>query len=125
MASLNGIANVLPLRPFNQALTQAFAPHASVNAGHLVVLLAWGAAGARCCHPPVPVGAPTRIALRGGRLVVPKMAGPAPGQSIPKPDEPGDGGVATPLSDEADRSGRTPAEFSASSLQAADYAQLT
>ena len=28
---------------------------------------------------------------RRGRLVVPKMAGPAAGQSVPKPDEPGDG----------------------------------
>ena len=43
---LDGIAGVLPLRPFNQALTQAFTSHTSINAGHLLVLLAWGAAGA-------------------------------------------------------------------------------
>jgi ABC-2 type transport system permease protein len=45
-AVLNNIAGALPLRPFNQALTEAFTPRARVNASHLLVLLAWGVAGA-------------------------------------------------------------------------------
>jgi ABC-2 type transport system permease protein len=44
-AVLNDIAGILPLRPFNQALMGAFA-HTGVNADHLLLLLAWGAAGA-------------------------------------------------------------------------------
>ena len=44
-AVLNDIAGILPLRPFNQALMGTFA-HTGVNADHLLVLLAWGAAGA-------------------------------------------------------------------------------
>ncbi len=43
---LNGIAGVLPVRPFNQALLGPFAQHAGFDWPHLGVLLIWGVVGA-------------------------------------------------------------------------------
>lgn len=43
---LNSIAGALPLRPFNQALTDSFSAHPQIGGGHLAVLLAWGVVGA-------------------------------------------------------------------------------
>ncbi|HVV19229.1 MAG TPA: ABC transporter permease [Pseudonocardiaceae bacterium] len=43
---LNRIADVLPVRPFNQALFGPFAEHTGFDWPHLAVLLAWGAVGA-------------------------------------------------------------------------------
>ena len=43
--SLNQVANMLPVRPFNQALLGPFAEHTGVNWHSLAVLAAWGAAG--------------------------------------------------------------------------------
>ena len=45
-ALLNRIAGVLPVRPFNQLMIGAFAPHATLRLADLAVLLAWGLAGA-------------------------------------------------------------------------------
>lgn len=45
-AVLNRIADVFPVRPFNEALLGPFAQHRGVAAGHLSVLLAWGVLGA-------------------------------------------------------------------------------
>ncbi|MGI8492783.1 MAG: ABC transporter permease [Acidimicrobiales bacterium] len=45
-STLNGIAGVFPVRPFNQALIGSFARHAGVDWHSLGVLLAWGAGGA-------------------------------------------------------------------------------
>ncbi len=39
------VANVLPVRPFNQALLGPFAEHTGVSWHSLAVLAAWGAAG--------------------------------------------------------------------------------
>jgi ABC-2 type transport system permease protein len=43
---VNGISGALPVRPFNEALLGAFAPHTGFAWRSLGVLLAWGAAGA-------------------------------------------------------------------------------
>jgi ABC-2 type transport system permease protein len=43
---LNHIADVLPVRPFNQALLGPFAQHTGFDWPHLAVLLAWGVIGA-------------------------------------------------------------------------------
>jgi ABC-2 type transport system permease protein len=43
---LNRIADVLPVRPFNQALLGPFAQHTGFDWPHLAVLLAWGVVGA-------------------------------------------------------------------------------
>jgi ABC-2 type transport system permease protein len=43
---LNRIADVLPVRPFNQALLGPFAQHTGFDWPHLAVLLAWGVIGA-------------------------------------------------------------------------------
>ncbi|HEX4704800.1 MAG TPA: ABC transporter permease [Pseudonocardiaceae bacterium] len=43
---LNHIADVLPVRPFNEALLGPFAQHTGFDWSHLAVLLAWGVAGA-------------------------------------------------------------------------------
>lgn len=43
---LNTIADVLPVRPFNEALLGPFAQHTGFDWNHLGVLLAWGIAGA-------------------------------------------------------------------------------
>ena len=43
---LNNIADVLPVRPFNQALLGPFARHSGFDWKHLAVLLAWGIIGA-------------------------------------------------------------------------------
>lgn len=45
-AAVNRVANVLPVRPFNQALLGPFAQHTGLNWHSLAVLAAWGAAGA-------------------------------------------------------------------------------
>lgn len=45
-AELNRIAGYLPVRPFNQALLQAFGQHPGVDWSALGILLAWGSAGA-------------------------------------------------------------------------------
>jgi ABC-2 type transport system permease protein len=45
-AVLNHIANVLPVRPFNQALLGPFAQHGGLDGKDLAILLAWGVAGA-------------------------------------------------------------------------------
>jgi ABC-2 type transport system permease protein len=39
------VANVLPVRPFSQALLGPFAEHTGVSWHSLAVLAAWGAAG--------------------------------------------------------------------------------
>jgi ABC-2 type transport system permease protein len=43
---LNRIADVLPVRPFNEALLGPFAQHTGFDWSHLGVLLAWGVIGA-------------------------------------------------------------------------------
>lgn len=43
---LNRIADVLPVRPFNEALLGPFAQHTGFDWSHLAVLLAWGVIGA-------------------------------------------------------------------------------
>jgi ABC-2 type transport system permease protein len=43
---LNRIADVLPVRPFNEALLGPFAQHTGFDWSHLAVLLAWGVVGA-------------------------------------------------------------------------------
>jgi ABC-2 type transport system permease protein len=43
---LNTIANIFPVRPFNQALIGPFSRHTGFDWNHLGVLLAWGVAGA-------------------------------------------------------------------------------
>lgn len=43
---LNRIADVFPIRPFNQALIGPFALHSGFDWNHLAVLLLWGLAGA-------------------------------------------------------------------------------
>ncbi len=43
--ALNRVANVLPVRPFNQALMGPFAEHTGVSWHSLAVLAAWGAVG--------------------------------------------------------------------------------
>jgi ABC-2 type transport system permease protein len=43
--ALNRVANVLPVRPLNQALLGPFAQHTGVNWHSLAVLATWGAAG--------------------------------------------------------------------------------
>jgi ABC-2 type transport system permease protein len=45
-AVLNHIADVLPVRPFNEALIGPFAQHTGFAWSHLAVLLAWGVIGA-------------------------------------------------------------------------------
>ena len=45
-ALLNHIADVFPVRPFNQALLGPFAEHTGFDWSHLAVLLAWGVLGA-------------------------------------------------------------------------------
>lgn len=45
-AVLNRIADVLPVRPFNEALLGPFAEHTGFDWPHLGVLLAWGVVGA-------------------------------------------------------------------------------
>lgn len=45
-ALLNQLSGWLPVRPFNEALTGAYAPHAGTGWRYLAVLAAWGAAGA-------------------------------------------------------------------------------
>jgi len=44
-AALNQVAGVLPVRPFNEALTATLATHAEMDWRNLAVLLAWGACG--------------------------------------------------------------------------------
>ena len=45
-AAVNRVANVLPVRPFNQALLGPFAQHTGLNWHSLAVLATWGAVGA-------------------------------------------------------------------------------
>ncbi|MGI8578342.1 MAG: ABC transporter permease [Nocardioidaceae bacterium] len=45
-AILNNIADVFPVRPFNEALIGPFAQHTGFDWDHLAVLLAWGVVGA-------------------------------------------------------------------------------
>jgi ABC-2 type transport system permease protein len=45
-ALLNHVSGWLPVRPFNEALTGAFAQHAGADWRDLAVLAAWGVAGA-------------------------------------------------------------------------------
>ena len=45
-ALLNRVSGWLPIRPFNQALTQPFAGHGGLDWKHLAVLAGWGCAGA-------------------------------------------------------------------------------
>ena len=51
------VANVLPVRPFNQALLGPFAEHTGVSWHSLAVLAAWGAAWHARRHLALPLGA--------------------------------------------------------------------